>query len=330
MGTLTIRDPRALLRAALVLAVIVALFALAAPPAFGQFGGFTWTLAGSTQGSGSQTPTGLHVVGPDGIGCTDGSTTQFETLIPGPGTISVDVDFVNLDSWVIAQGHAIFDSPCVLVDGVMTQPPSAPCCPNGWPSGPYHFDVPVQGGQVLGLGVWAADCAEGPGIADFSGLVFTPTEQLVYPVAIDVHERFQVHGGQSSDFGYDVAGLGDVNGDGRGDIVTIAPGPDLAPQGLVQYLSGNDGTPLQTLFGDFNKALTVAGAGDFNNDGTPDAIIGLPGKNANGKTNAGRAEVRSGLDGALLYALEGTLASGFLGTSVAPAPATWTATARTT
>src|SRR5262245_64506732 len=174
MGTLTIRDPRALLRAAIVLAAVAALIALAAPPVFGQFGGFTWTLAGSTQGSGTQSPTGLHVVGPDGGGCIDGSTTQFETVIPGPGTISVDVAFVNLDSWV-AQGHALFDSPCVLLDGALTQPPSAECCPNGWPTGNYHFDLPVTGGQVLGLGVWAVDCAEGPGIADFSNLVYTPT-----------------------------------------------------------------------------------------------------------------------------------------------------------
>ena len=56
--------------------------ALAAQAAGAQFGGFTWTLAGNPDGSGSLTASGLHVVGPDSASCESGHTTQFETVMP--------------------------------------------------------------------------------------------------------------------------------------------------------------------------------------------------------------------------------------------------------
>ncbi len=68
-------------------------------------------------------------------------------------------------------------------------------------------------------------------------------------------------------------------------------------------------------FGTLGRA--ACSAGDINGDGVLDILVGYPGKNAGGLTNAGTAWVLSGVDGALLLELDGTASSDFLGYSVA-------------
>ncbi len=276
--------------------------ALGLAPAAAQVSLFDWTFAGNPAGSGSMTPMTLHVVGPDGGTCSAGTTSQFETIMPASGLISVDVDFVNLDSWV-AQGHAIFDSPALLVDGVLTQPPQYGCCPNGWPTAAYHFDVEVTAGQVLGLGVWSADCIEGPGVADFVNLVFVPDDLVLVPAAIDVRERFEVGAPPGGGFGASVAALADVDGDGHGDFAAIDPDADVP---YLSLLSGWDGSLLLSVAGPFADATIVASAGLFDGDSVPDVLVGMPTADVAGVSDAGRCEVRSGVDGSVLLAVEGT------------------------
>ncbi|PCJ53066.1 MAG: hypothetical protein COA70_10415 [Planctomycetota bacterium] len=64
---------------------------------------------------------------------------------------------------------------------------------------------------------------------------------------------------------------------------------------------------------------SVDSAGDVNNDGIPDQIVGNPQAAPGGFTNAGSVTVYSGADGALLYQWNGVSASDFFGHSVAPA-----------
>lgn len=108
------------------------------------------------------------------------------------------------------------------------------------------------------------------------------------------------------------ASAGDVNGDGVSDIIIGAPrNPYFAtlafPSGVVQVFSGADGSMIHEILGsiterDFGKA--VDGAGDVNNDGFDDFIVGIP-RDETFLPLHGSARIYSGLDGTVLYQVLG-------------------------
>jgi hypothetical protein len=91
----------------------------------------------------------------------------------------------------------------------------------------------------------------------------------------------------NAQFGYSVAGAGDVNGDGHNDVVIGAPGFTNGQQkeGVAYIYYGNqtgvnnaansqdilEADELQALFG-----FSVSSAGDVNGDGLSDVIVGAP------------------------------------------------------
>jgi hypothetical protein len=103
-------------------------------------------------------------------------------------------------------------------------------------------------------------------------------------------------------FGYSVAGAGDVNGDGFGDVIIGAPGYS---NGQFQegrafiYNGGSAGlgaAPVWTAESNQANAAfgqCVASAGDVNGDGYSDVIVGVPGY-ANGQTDEGQVCVYFG------------------------------------
>lgn len=108
-------------------------------------------------------------------------------------------------------------------------------------------------------------------------------------------------------FGFAVAGIGDVTNDGVPDLLVGVPKKDgsggLVDVGIVYIFSGAEGTLIRSLKPPSQGGLepgerfgaAVANAGDTDEDGVSDVLIGAPG--------GSRAFVFSGRTGALLFTL---------------------------
>ena len=124
-------------------------------------------------------------------------------------------------------------------------------------------------------------------------------------------------------FGFSVSGAGDVDGDGKADLIVGARFSDFngTNSGLARVLSGSDGSILYVLEGDNPNDLfgsTVSGAGDVNGDGKADLIVGALQDDNNG-IGSGNARVISGSDGSILYSFDGDMPNDNFGVSVSGA-----------
>lgn len=115
-------------------------------------------------------------------------------------------------------------------------------------------------------------------------------------------------------FGYDVAGVPDVNNDGRGDYIIGAPDEDPGAlpleAGKAYLYNGNTGALLHSLTSSTPQSAgrfgwSVAGVADTNGDGRGDVIVGAPYEDASNSggtpfDRAGAAYRFSGNTGGLL------------------------------
>lgn len=111
-------------------------------------------------------------------------------------------------------------------------------------------------------------------------------------------------------FGSRVAGVGDVNGDGRGDFgigAWHANGAGFQQCGRVRVYDGRTGTLLREWIGagDLDVMGTIRAAGDVDGNGYDDLLVTSAGVDAPGGKNCGAVRVFSGHDGSLLHLVYG-------------------------
>ncbi len=126
------------------------------------------------------------------------------------------------------------------------------------------------------------------------------TGAVISPFILTPFPEYQGH------FGGAVAGLGDVNNDGFDDVIIGAPSEN-GDEGRAYVFRGGSYQLLYTLQSETPIYLgffgsTVAGAGDVNNDGYDDIIVGAYREDA-GMSIAGKAYVFNGSTGNVLYPL---------------------------
>lgn len=172
--------------------------------------------------------------------------------------------------------------------------------------------APPDGATVLRFGqllAWDASGRELPvrfGLADNGLEIAVATTGARYPIVIDPLATAAAWTAtvdkEGAYFGTSVAGAGDVNGDGYDDVIVGAPDFDngLGGEGAVfvfygstSGLSAKPDWKVESNQANAAFGTSVATAGDVDNDGYDDVIVGTPGY-SNGETNEGAALVYYG------------------------------------
>ena len=167
--------------------------------------------------------------------------------------------------------------------------------------GSLLFSMPAAGGVTE---VACAGDVNGDGVLDVVvGIWKSPEGQARVHSGVDgalIHKVFGSAGTQL--FGSAVAGVGDVDGDGFDDFAVGNTADSPAYRGRVLVFSGKTAGVLFTSFGlkdDEQFGGSISPAGDVDNDGTPDIIVGC--RDETLSNGPGRVRVISGANGSAIH-----------------------------
>jgi hypothetical protein len=202
-----------------------------------------------------------------------------------------------------------------------------------FPAGPGGFTISgAQSNSMLGSSVAFAGDFNGDGCDDI--VMGSPQSAVVYVIlgnniAFSIADidllgyvfgpttgfRISGNGGSGEQFGYSVAGAGDVNGDRKADIIIGAPGTACGVNGInlncgaAYVLFGSsivngDIIPVNSIGGGSmigfkiagamsgdQSGTSVSGAGDVNGDNIADILVGGPNVDSSSRSDAGMTYV---------------------------------------
>jgi len=244
---------------------------------------------------------------------------------------------VNADGYDdVVVGAPDFDSPVNTDEGgafLYLGSAAGPSVTPAWTAGSgrfssaYGFSV-ASAGDINGDGF--ADVLVGAPLFDNAGF---PDEGRVFAyggsaAGLSTEPVWTADGNKTlAQFGFSVAGAGDVSGDGIGDVIIGAPF-DGSGRFFVYHGSTTGPGSVANFSAKFNKTpadfgASVAGVGDVNGDGIGDVAIGAPRTGDQNSTSLGIVRVyygsRTGLGNPPAFGVMETQPNAFLGCSVAGA-----------